>query len=191
MLLEILKSLGPAIIGIFGGWLAGRYSARAALDSWRRSRKDSADTLAVQAIKDLATELARAAHYACWITWKAKYDPSRLQDADIERYDAEMHESLPKLLGAQAALASIDGRSADSTEKAVETLCSLDVSIGEACVKWRDGDKNALPKTVRVETSTVRIIRNASAIVLGDGTSPPTDPSTLSAAHPQLKLETK
>jgi hypothetical protein len=162
----------PSLVGIVGGWLAGRYSAQAALDSWRRSRKDVAASLSVQAIKDLATELARASHHACWITWKASCDPDRLSAEEIERYDADMHECLPKLLGAQAALAAIDGQSAAAIQAAVGEILALDARIGEACVSWRQNDRSSLANlhtdSVAAEGMIIDAIRGAAANVLGN-----------------------
>jgi hypothetical protein len=169
---DILKILIPSLVGIAGGWLAGRTSALAALDSWRRSRKDVAATLSVQAIKELATELARAAHHACWITWKARCDPDHLSGQVIEQYDADMHECLPKLLGAQAALAAVDGRSATAIQESIESIFDLDARIGEACISWRKNERDSLAnlhaESVNIERRIIQAIKGAAANVLGN-----------------------
>jgi len=166
----VIGALLGAASGVVTGWYTGRRAARTALESWHRSRKDSADALAVQAIRELATELARGTHFACWVSWKAKYDPDRLQDSDIERYDAEMHDCLPKLLGAQAALATINASSSDAVGAAVTRVCQLDATIGEACVEWRNGNRLELPalhlETIEVHNEVSQLIRNTSSDVL-------------------------
>jgi hypothetical protein len=55
----------------------------AAIQAWSRARSDAAASLAVQAMKELATVLAQRAHNVCWIAWRAKFDPETLTKDEI------------------------------------------------------------------------------------------------------------
>lgn len=161
----------PPAVGLIGGGLSGFYSARAALKSWQRSRQDSAAKLAVELIRELTTELARASHFICWLTWKAKYDPAGFSNAHTEKYDDEMHKSLPKLLGHQAALATIDSKSAEKLDRPVDMICLLDAEVGAACVEMRAGHVEPLAslhdKVLENHFQLLAAFRDVSANVLG------------------------
>ena len=84
--------------------------------------------------------MAAAGHSACWLTWKAEYDPKGLTQADVARYDTEMHELLPRIMGGAAALATLCPDAAKSVQSAVQMIAAMDAQIGAACVRFREGD---------------------------------------------------
>ena len=132
--MEIVKIAGPPVVGLLGGWLAGRYGAKAALESWRRSRQDMADKQTVDLIQQLSTDLAGLSHCAMWLTWKAKFNPASLKAADIARYEDDTYVKVPRLLGNLAALAAIDLDTANSLHPFVKEICVLDGKIALAAI---------------------------------------------------------
>ena len=168
-----LVSLVPPLFGLVGGALAGFYSARAALRSWERSRQDLAAKQAVDLIRELGTELARAHHSMCWVTWKAKFDPDGLTMADIERYDSEMHASLPKFSGDFTALAGIDWRAAEKLSPTLTEIYALDARVGMACVEFRAGNAGPLAELhdEAVSMKLLEHLKDMAADVLGNRTN--------------------
>ena len=55
-----------------------------------------------------------------------------------------MHALLPKILGGQAALLSLNPVAAADLQEAVNEVTRKDFDIGNACVRWREGDKQVL-----------------------------------------------
>lgn len=117
---------------------------REALEAWSRARSDIAAKLAVDALRETVTALASAGHSQCWVTWKAQFDALSLSAADLDRYDEEMHGLLPKILGGQAALLSLNPVAAADLQEAVNEITRKDFDIGNACVRWREGHKQVL-----------------------------------------------
>lgn len=130
--------------GGVAGYLTARFKARQSLEDWRRGQTGVALKAAADLIQGLATNMAAATHSACWLTWRAAYDPGRLTHDDIDRYDYEIHELLPKIFGAVSALGTLSPSAARDLRPAVARITRLDAEIGQACVDHRAGNKSAL-----------------------------------------------
>ena len=135
----VLTAVATIAAGGATGLLGGYLQSRAALMNWRRARSDAVHKLAADLIKDVATSIASAGHSACWLTWKAQAAPSAVTDADIQRYDDEMHELLPKILGGQAALSTLCRDAGERVKEAADLISVEDAKIGEACIAFKQG----------------------------------------------------
>lgn len=140
----LLTAAGSVFAGGVTGYVTSRIKARETIEAWIRSRSDLADNLAVDHLKDTVTAIAAAGHSQCWLTWRACYDPKHLTRADVERYDAELHQLLPRMWGGQAALASLCPDVGDAISEAVQLITAEDALIGLASVSLEDGGPAAL-----------------------------------------------
>jgi len=136
----LLTAFGSILAGGATGWLTARMKAKHDLESWERSRRAMVNESAVALLRDTVTSIAAAGHAACWLTWKASFDPKSLTPVDIKHYDDAMHDLLPKILGGQAAIGTFCPEAAEKVMGAVEAISARDVEIGHACIAWRAGD---------------------------------------------------
>jgi len=140
----LLTAAGSILAGGATGYVTSRIKARETIEAWIRSRSDLADGLAVDHFKDTVTAIAAAGHSQCWLTWRACYDPAHFTRADIERYDAEMHQLLPRMWGGQAALASFNPEVGEAVGRAVQLITAEDAFLGLASVSLEKGGPAAL-----------------------------------------------
>lgn len=63
------------------------------------------------------------------MTWIAKYDPSALNADNIKRYDEEVHDAMPKLLGAMATVASLNLNVYEEMQRLCKRLYDLDATV--------------------------------------------------------------
>lgn len=163
----LLTGVLSVLFGGISGWLAGREKTRQALDAWRRSREDSIALSALKLIQELAQALASASHSAMWLTWRARYSPDRLTQDDINRYDYEVHELLPKILGMQTALRAVSAEAAEQLESAIGGYARLDGMIGFEALKFGSGDSKALAglhdRTLEYQSELESAFRNAAS----------------------------
>jgi len=68
-------------------------------------------------------------HAINWLTWIAKFDPSALDAESIKSYDNEVHDAMPKLLGAMATVASLNLNVYDDLQQLCERLYDLDRTV--------------------------------------------------------------
>ena len=131
-LFPLLGALIGASAGVGGAWLAGRRQARLEVEKWQRGLKDAFANDLRSAVKELTTELAKAAHSMCWLCWLAKRGPSRLTQDRIDQYDEEMHKLLPHIAGLHAVIAGMDQKVYNNLAPVVARVNELDAAIGAA-----------------------------------------------------------
>jgi len=104
----VLGALVEALAVIGGALLNNQRQARLEREKWLRGLSDAFANDLRAAVKELATELAKASHSMCWLRWLARHGPSRLTQERIDQYDTEMHVLLPRITGLHAVIAGMD-----------------------------------------------------------------------------------
>jgi hypothetical protein len=140
----LVAGLIGLVAGLASGWQAGSQRARAFAEDWARTRQDQAAGAIVDLIQTIATKLARAAHAMWWLTWRAAHDSERVTEEALNGYEWELHQLIPEIVGAHAALAAMNADAAAELDPAVARLHLLCGSISEAAVSARASDRAAL-----------------------------------------------
>ena len=172
-LIEVLVAgLIGLVAGLASGWQAGSQRSRAFADDWTRARQDQAANETVALIQTIATKLARVAHVMWWLTWRAAKDEQRVTEEALDRYEWELHELLPEIVGAQAALRAMNAGAADEVDPAVDRLHSLCRDLSEASVSARKGDRAALAErfadALAFKVDLQEVMKGASSKVLSN-----------------------
>jgi hypothetical protein len=136
--------LGSIVSGGVTGHFAARAKARHELETWQRSRDAMVTESAVTLLKDTVAAIAAGAHAACSLSLKAECEPESVTDEDLKRYEEEMREQFPKMLGGQAAIGIFCPDAAAKVHKAVDIIASEDREIGRTFTAARLGDKSPL-----------------------------------------------
>ena len=135
--------IAVALIGMFGGWIAGWLAAktnwRAEIHKWRRSRDDLIATDLRNGLQQLTLKLASSVHSMCWLTWLASQGPDKLTQTRIDAYDKEMHELLPQIMGLHAVVASIRPDTYANLKDFIERIYDVDLAIGNASLLFSAG----------------------------------------------------
>lgn len=135
----VLGALIGALAGVAGGWLTGYRQAALEREKWLRGISDNFANELRSAVKELTTELAKAAHSMCWLCWLANKGPEQLTRERIFQYDQEMHGSLPRISGLHAVIAGMDQAVHVALAPLVSRAIKLDAAIGEAGLRFEAG----------------------------------------------------
>ena len=183
--LTLVAALGTGLIGLvaglLGGWQAGSQRARAFAEDWARARQDQAAKETVELIQTMATKLARVSHAMWWLTWRAAKDEARVTEEALDRFEYELHELIPEIVGAQAALRAMSPGAADEVDPAVDRLHMVCGAISEASVSARKGDRSALAErfvdALAFKIELKDVMKGASGKVLSNYRHPATRPT--------------
>ena len=130
--LPVLGALIGALAVILVAFLNNQRQSRLERDKWSRGLSDAFANELRAAVKELATELAKASHSMCWLCWLASHGPSRLTQERIDQYDTEMHVLLPRITGLHAVIAGMDQRVHSDLAPLVQRVVEIDSAIGDA-----------------------------------------------------------
>ena len=156
VLTTILFAVFSGVIGVLTGWLGAYLKVKgenlASKEDFEETRRRLAETTsAVEDIKagtarrtSLDTELREAVraftvavgalvHSICWLTWDCK-ERRRLDPEMVRRYDDEMHELAPQILGQLAVVAMLNPNIHAKLSPLAEDVFDLDAKVGEAVV---------------------------------------------------------
>jgi len=139
--------MDPAIAGLLGALIGASAGILGSVaNSYFQSKLEKEKAQLAQAGEvsgELRAEIAEASRYMLslqhsmeWVCWLATYgDP--LDDESAYEYHKEAHEAIPRLLGAMAAVSSLDVSFYQKLFPVAEELFGLDSQIGDALVRRR------------------------------------------------------
>jgi len=115
-------------------------------------RRTSLDTELREAVRAYTVSVGALVHSICWLTWDCNAR-RRLDPEMVRRYDAEMHQLAPQILGQLAVVAMLNPEIHAKLSPLAEEVFELDARVGEAVVlaekdleaglvKLRDRHKN-------------------------------------------------
>jgi hypothetical protein len=87
-----------------------------------------------EVISQLMVKLASAHHSMTWIAWIALEAPNRLTQEQAAVYDKEINIILPEITGLSSNLASLNMEAYSMAKPVIDSLISMDVQIGRACL---------------------------------------------------------
>jgi hypothetical protein len=102
----------------------------------RASREDAQLKELGVRFQAVATDFSSAAHSMCWLTWQA--DNGSMTGKMIENYNAEIHATLPKLIGGKISIAAMDETIGTALLKYVDRAHEVDAKIGGACLLFEE-----------------------------------------------------
>lgn len=169
-LVAVIAAAVTGLLGLAGGLLAGSQRTRAFAEDWARARQDKAANETVALIQTLATKLARVSHALWWLTWRAAKDEERVTGEVLDRFEWELHELIPEIVGLQAALRAMSPDAADEVDLAVDRLHLHCGAVSEASISARKGDRAALGEkfddSAAFKTYLKDVMKGASGKVL-------------------------
>jgi hypothetical protein len=132
-----------AIAGVTGGVVTTMAQRRLEAAKWPRGREDALAADLRTSVAALITHITAALHAICWLTWDLDYRPELLTRERLTAYDGDMHGLLPKLFGGLAAVAVVDGDTANELRDFVEKIVDIDYRIGVAALTLPAAPKEA------------------------------------------------
>jgi hypothetical protein len=126
----LIGAISGAIIALAGSLLTLRGQRKTERVKLSAGRGDMLYKELLSRVQQLASDIGAAAHSMAWLTWVA--NEGRASKQMLDEYNKEMHSVLPKLVGGQAAVASLDREIAVVTQELREQAYKLDAQIGQA-----------------------------------------------------------
>jgi|SRR5262249_22556227 len=123
-----------AVISIVTVYLTQRGQRKLEREKLREARKDDLLRELGRRFQTMATDFGAAAHSMCSLTWQATH--GNVTQEMIDRYNAEMHEILPKLVGGKTMIWALDPRLGDQLDEYVQLAYEFDEKIGIACLTF-------------------------------------------------------
>ena len=124
--------------GVIGGALTVWHQRRLERDKAVNARADAVAKELAGGVQQLTISIASALHSMCWITWLAANRPERLTQKRIDKYDAEQHATLPKILGYLSTTAALDLELYHKLRPRVDEIFRLDAAIGKAGLSFKE-----------------------------------------------------
>ena len=117
---------------LVGGGLTVWHQRRLEREKIENARADAIAKELSSAVQQLTIHVASAVHSMCWLTWLAARRPDQVTQERIDKYDAEQHITLPKILGYLTTTAALDAQFYDKLREQADEVFRLDAEIGEA-----------------------------------------------------------
>jgi len=89
------------------------------------------------AVQQFSINVSSALHSMCWLTWAAKMGADYVSQERIDKYDDELHATLPKIMGYLSTIAALDVSLFVGLQEQSSKIIGLDARIGEACLLHR------------------------------------------------------
>jgi|APTNR8051073442_1049403.scaffolds.fasta_scaffold68376_1 hypothetical protein len=164
------NEVAVALIGVasaaFVAWATAKLTWRLELQKWRRARDDLHTGDLRAGLQQLILTISAATHSMCWLTWLASADPTKLTQERVNKYDAEMHRLLPKLLGYHALVASLRPQTYRRFDALIGSIFKADRDIGNASLKFIEGQSASAaalaalhPTSMKLESQIPQTVR--------------------------------
>lgn len=148
----LFEFLVPALAGIASGLVVGfltaYFQAKSFRRDWTRAREDMIAAQAIGLIHEMATDLVRVAHAMWWLTWRTEHAPDTVGEKQINDFEMEIRNLLPKIHGAHAALRASHPEAAEKMAGVVDRLDQLDMEFAHSCIAFRADKPEALKKSL-------------------------------------------
>ncbi|MEK6286299.1 MAG: hypothetical protein AABO57_11200 [Acidobacteriota bacterium] len=161
----VLGALIGALAVVGGALLNSQRQARLEREKWLRGLSDAFANDIRSAVKELATDLAKASHSMCWLCWLARYGPSRLTQKRIDQYDEEIHALLPRITGLHAVIAGMDQRVYADLARLVEQAIEMDAAIGDAGLRYVSGKPETAAELAKYHDKSAALEKELPRVV--------------------------
>jgi len=130
----LLGAAVGALISIAAAYLTQRAQRKLEREKLGEARQDAMLRELGRCFQTMATDFGSAAHSMCRLTWQASH--GNMTQEMIDKYNAEMHESLPKLVGGKTMIWALDPKLGDQLDEYIQLAYEVDEKIGMACLTF-------------------------------------------------------
>lgn len=88
-------------------------------------------------VATVARELLAAQHSMEWICWQTQHGSKLLDEKAVTDYHGEIHATFPRLLGALAAVSSLDDRAYSDLSVLADKVFGIDGKIADALADFK------------------------------------------------------
>ena len=103
-------------------------------DRLTEQRKDALTRELGKHFQAMAVDFSSLAHSMCWLTWQAGQD--NVSQVMIDDYHAEIHATLPKVVGGRIMVGTLDPELGYELDVFVDLAREVDEKIGIACLAY-------------------------------------------------------
>ena len=133
----LLGAIIGASAGILGSIVTSHLQLKLEEEKTRLAQVSAVSSELRAEIKVTAQYMLSLQHSMEWVCWLATKDEALPDDETVAQYHKEIHETIPKLLGALAAVSSFDQTFYDELAPLADQLFSLDGQIADALVRYK------------------------------------------------------
>ncbi|WP_432871738.1 hypothetical protein [Microbispora rosea] len=130
-----------ALIGAVTALASAAFTSLATLYNERKKREDAERAAFVQSLRSTSAtafaEIYNFSHAMAWITSYARFDPEALDSDMVRSYERETHQTVPKLQGSLAVVASLSLTVYEQLQPLVHRLFVLDKHVSIAIGEFR------------------------------------------------------
>jgi hypothetical protein len=136
------SALLGALIGATTALASAAFTSAVTLFNERKRREDATKASFIQSLRSTTAttfaEFHNFSHAISWITWYARFDPDSLDAVMTRSYERETHETIPKLQGSLAVVASLSLSVYEQLQPLVHRLFVLDKHVSMAIGNLRN-----------------------------------------------------
>jgi hypothetical protein len=103
-------------------------------DRLTEQRKDALTRELGRHFQTMAVDFSSLAHSMCWLTWQA--GQGNMSQAMVDDYHAEVHSTLPKVVGGRIMVGTLDSELGYELDVFVDLAREVDEKIGLACLAY-------------------------------------------------------
>jgi hypothetical protein len=97
-----------------------------------------------EAVRQLTVAVSSVLHSMCWLTWDSKAR-RRIDPEMVRRYDAELHDLSPKIIGQLAVIAALSPNTHMKLDPFVSRVFRHDAQIGDTIVSGEAEPTRVIP----------------------------------------------
>jgi hypothetical protein len=132
--------IGAAIgggVAILKSFIDGRSQRNLEEAKAKWSRESTVATELRTHVATVARELLSFQHSMEWLCWQTQHGSKQLDEKAVTDYHAEIHATCPKLLGALAAVSSLDARAYDELSVLADKVFAIEGKIADGLVDFK------------------------------------------------------
>ncbi len=122
--------------------LSEQWERNKSLEDFRQIRKEIAET---------GRNMLVFQHKMIFFCWHAKYSPHIIDDTFISRYDKEMEQAFPSMLGGMAEIASLDDNAYNEINKIQRILINQEADLARLWIRFQKNKGNELERAKVIE----------------------------------------
>ena len=178
----VLSAMVGALIGatavIVNSLLLNRHQLNLEKEKTRPASMTTLTTELRAAVAQVGLEMMSIQHSMEWVCWLAQMDQD-MTDREIgSKYNQEVHERIPKMLGQMAVVASLDQRMYEQLNRLAQQLWDIDGHIARAFVRYKDSPielSRELKSRYRRSVELYELLPKELAEIMRSGARPSTE----------------
>jgi len=160
----LIGAIVGAIIGggtaILNSHLNSGYQLQLEKEKGLIARRDTLSKELRSCVAEVAREMLSAQHSMEWVCWSAAKGPHLVSEELIAQYQKEIHGTFPKLLGALAAVSSLNVGSYKALAALAEQIYTVDEKIADAFAQYKTAPEQTVKLLVQYHPDAVALYRS-------------------------------